>query len=402
MFSKDLEPYIVIAQQEWALNLGSNARNLAVEFSKTRLVIYVNPATDIKTSLFAIKKAAGRKKLKTAFGLLPNTVQVADNLWVHTPASINISINWLKNVALYNFLNKYNAKRFFKSLSKAIEELCWQANKCIVFNDSQMFTGLYTKEYLKPLLNFYYIRDNLVEHPYFKFHGSRIEPQTIQHADSVFANSSYLADYARKHNNLSINIGQGCELDIYNTHKNYAIPIEINNIPCPRIGYIGFLTGERLDIALLEELAMKKPEWQFVFIGPEEIMFQQSTLHAMKNVHFLGAKKPAELPAYIQHLNVCLNPQLINALTVGNYPRKIDEYLAMGKPTVATETPAMQMFLPHVYLAKGVNGYIKAIEEAMQEQSPLQITEAICFAKGHTWQACADKIYNIQKKLLHA
>ena len=147
---------------------------------------------------------------------------------------------------------------------------------------------------------------------------------------------------------------------------------------------------------------MKKPEWQFVFIGPEEIMFQQSTLHAMKNVHFLGAKKPAELPAYIQHLNVCLNPQLINALTVGNYPRKIDEYLAMGKPTVATETPAMQMFLPHVYLAKGVNGYIKAIEEAMQEQSPLQITEAICFAKGHTWQACADKIYNIQKKLLHA
>ncbi|MBG9376705.1 glycosyltransferase [Panacibacter sp. DH6] len=401
MFLKEVEPYIVIAQQEWKLNLGSNARNLAVEFSKTRPVMYVNPAIDIKTSLLSVNTAAGRKRLHIALGLYPNTIQVADNLWVHTPSSVNISINWLKQVTLYNMLNKSNAKRFFKSLKKAIDELGWQTNKCVVFNDSQMFTGLYTKEYLQPLLNFYYIRDNLIEHPYFKFHGSRIEPKTIQHADSVFANSSYLAEYARKHHSLSIDIGQGCELEIYDAKKHYTLPDQYKSIPHPRIGYIGFLTGERLDIALLEELAMKKPEWHFVFIGPEEIMFQQSRLHAMKNVHFLGAKKPEDLPAYMQHLDVCLNPQLINPLTVGNYPRKIDEYLAMGKPTVATDTPAMQMFLPHVHLAKGVSGYISAIEAALNEQSAAGASEAISFAKAHTWQACVEKIYQTQKQLLH-
>jgi hypothetical protein len=36
--------------------------------------------------------------------------------------------------------------------------------------------------------------------------------------------------------------------------------------------------------------------------------------------------------------------QLSNNLTIGNYPRKIDEYLAMGKPIVATSTKTMQMF----------------------------------------------------------
>ena len=49
--AKEAETYIVIAQQEWALNLGSNARNLAITFSKTYPVMYVNPAVDIRSVL---------------------------------------------------------------------------------------------------------------------------------------------------------------------------------------------------------------------------------------------------------------------------------------------------------------------------------------------------------------
>ena len=59
----------------------------------------------------------------------------------------------------------------------------------------------------------------------------------------------------------------------------------------------------------------------------------------MDNVHFLGAKKTDELASYMEHFDVCINPQVVNDLTIGNYPRKIDEYLAMGKAVVATDTP---------------------------------------------------------------
>lgn len=400
--SKEVEAYIVIAQQEWALNLGSNARNLAVEFSKNYPVMYVNPAMDIKSVFKQIKTVHGKERLKLAMGFGKNTIKVADNLWVHSPSTLSYSINWIKNISLYNFLNKRNGKGFFKSLKHAIRQLGWQHDKCIVFNDSQMFTGLFTKKYLQPLLSFYYIRDNLVEHPYFKFHGSRIEPVTIADSDAIFANSAYLADYARPHHKISLDIGQGCELDMYDPTKQYAIPKDIASIPYPRIGYIGFLTGIRLDISLLEELAHSKKDWQWVLIGPEETMFEQSKLHGMNNVHFLGSKKPDELPGYTQQLDVCLNPQLINPLTIGNYPRKIDEYLAMGKPTVATDTPAMKMFLPHVQLAVGAEAYATAIEKALQPQQPETIAAAVSFAKGHTWKACVDQIYIIQNKLLHA
>jgi teichuronic acid biosynthesis glycosyltransferase TuaH len=396
-----VEPYIIIAQQEWELNLGSNARNLAMEFSKDRPVMYVNPAMDFKSIWRQFKTAHGKKRLQLAFGVGQNTVSAGDNIWVHTPSTLSYSINWIKNTRLHQFFANRNAIGFFRSLRKAINFLGWKKEDCIVLNDSQMFTGFYTKQYLRPLLSFYYIRDNLVEHPYFKLHGSRIEPLTIAGSDAIFANSAYLADYARNHHTISLDIGQGCELDMYDADKKYEIPADIKDIPHPRIGYIGFLTGERLDISLLEELALLKKDWHWVLIGPEEIMFEKSKLHGMPNVYFLGSKKTNLLPGYIQQLDVCLNPQLINPLTVGNYPRKIDEYLAMGKPTVATDTPAMKMFLPHVELAVGAAGYIRAIEKMLQPQEPGHKRDAIACAKSHTWAACIEKIYSVQNQLLY-
>ena len=398
--SEELGAFIVIAQQEWELNLGSNARNLAVELSKKNVVLYVNPAIDVKSIIKQIKTVHGRKRLKLALGLKENTLKVSDTLWVHTPQTISFSINWLKKINLYNFLSERNAQSFFNSIKKSIKELGWKIENSTVLNDSQMFTGLFTKKYFQPRFSFYYIRDNLTEHPYFKLHGSRIEPQTIALADAVFANSAYLADYARKYNPMSFDIGQGCETEMYQADIIHSEPSDLAQIPHPRIGYVGFLTGERLDINLLEQLALAKNDWQIVLIGPEEVLFQRSDLHNLKNVHFLGAKIPNQLPSYIQHLDVCINPQLINALTIGNYPRKIDEYLAMGKPTVATNTPAMKMFLPHVDLAIGVIEYQKAIEKALLPQNTLERNASIDCAKGHTWEACVEQIYAFQQKLL--
>ncbi|HEY1054172.1 MAG TPA: glycosyltransferase, partial [Emticicia sp.] len=136
-------------------------------------------------------------------------------------------------------------------------------------------------------------------------------------------------------------------------------------------------------------------------IGPEDPVFEKSRLHEIPNVHFLGSKKTTELPAYMHYMDVCMNPQVINGLTMGNYPRKIDEYLSMGKPTVATETLAMKMFLPHVELAVGLEGYLKAIEKALQLQTHEQKLGAIDCAKSHTWEACVEKIYAVQGQLLN-
>ncbi len=87
----------------------------------------------------------------------------------------------------------------------------------------------------------------------------------------------------------------------------------------------------------------------------------------MKNVYFLGSKKPEEIAAYIHHFTVCINPQIVNPLTIGNYPRKIDEYLASGKPVVATATEAMEMFREYAELCNSKEEFLISIRKLINE-----------------------------------
>ena len=102
-----------------------------------------------------------------------------------------------------------------------------------------------------------------------------------------------------------------------------------------------------------------------------------------------------ELPGCINAFDVCINPQLINEVTIGNYPRKIDEYLAMGKPVIATKTRAMDIFEDYVYLASDKEEYINCIEKALREDTFLHHANRKKFARLHTWENCVDEIYNI-------
>jgi glycosyltransferase involved in cell wall biosynthesis len=85
-------------------------------------------------------------------------------------------------------------------------------------------------------------------------------------------------------------------------------------------------------------------------------------------------------------------------MTIGNYPRKIDEYLAMGKPTLATPTRAMEVFKDHVYLAEGSTGYEKAIEQALIEDDETKQAERIEFAQSHSWENSVNQIYEAIRK----
>ncbi|CAF3812919.1 unnamed protein product [Rotaria sp. Silwood1] len=107
-----------------------------------------------------------------------------------------------------------------------------------------------------------------------------------------------------------------------------------------------------------------------------------------------------ELPLYVKAFDVCINPQLVNEVTIGNYPRKIDEYLAMGKPTVATTTIAMEVFKDFCYLADSKEGYIKAIEVALSSNSQELSQKRREFAMTHTWENNVAEIYEAMNEVL--
>jgi glycosyltransferase involved in cell wall biosynthesis len=149
----------------------------------------------------------------------------------------------------------------------------------------------------------------------------------------------------------------------------------------------------RLDLELICFIATQRPEWQVVLVGPEDDVFKTSKLHQLPNIHFLGAKPPILLPAYVHSFDVCINPQALNQMTMGNYPRKIDEYLAAGKPVVATLTEAMQVFAEVTFLCCEKEDYIPAIHTALSEKNDNLVKQRIKLAQSHTWQNSVELLY---------
>ena len=383
---------IVYGLQSLDSPIGSNCINIAREFSNNNRVLYVNYPVDRLTLLRQSSNTIIKKRKEVLDGKQPDLVKICDNLWNLNPKTILESIGKIGVRPLFSFFNKINNKRYSKEIKKAILSLKFQ--NYILFNDSDFYRGYHFNEMLSPSFSIYYTRDNMRETEFFKKHGAYFEDKLMAKSDLVVSNSVYLNDIAKKNNPNSVYVGQGCDISLFDNDLIDEKPIDIDVISSPVIGYIGALKSSRLDIDVIEYIAVNKPEWNIVLVGPEDDVFAVSNLHNIKNIHFLGSKDGDDLPKYLACFDVAINPQSINALTIGNYPRKIDEYLAMGKPVVATQTKTMEVFKDYTYLAKNKADYVELISVALKEDCDEKSLSRIKFARTHTWENNVAAIYN--------
>jgi teichuronic acid biosynthesis glycosyltransferase TuaH len=376
---------VMMSLQNWGVALGSNSYNLALEFSKHNRVLYVNRAPDRASKINEFIK----KEKKTAN--CEWITSINPHLFVLNTQSVMESGNFLPS-ALFNRINYLNGKKLAKEISKAINQL--QFKEIILFIDNDFFRGLHLKDFLKPDKFIYYIRDNLRTHSYFNKHGQYCEDSIAAKADLVVANSIFLAKLLKPLNKNSHDIGQGCDFNLFKDEQ-VVKPSDFPFNQQPNIGYVGNIVSYRLDLKMIEEICIKRKDWNWIFVGPEDQEFQNSMLHNLSNVYFLGTKKETELWKYLQHIDVCINPQLKNGMTDGNYPRKIDEYLNYGKPIVARKTDFMISFSDLVYLYNKIEEFEDAINIAINENNIHKVNNRINFVRSNTWEKCTNKIYSL-------
>lgn len=376
---------VIVGLQPWYFPTGCNCKNIAQELSLYNRVLYVN--FPLKKKSFSAKKPDS--KIEEHISIIKNKQsrikEITSELWEFYPDTLIESVNWIPSTFAFKQVNYINNRRFAKNIKEAIQELNFK--DIILFNDNDIYNGFNLKELLSPSLYIYYLRDFLQGYPYWKKHATILEPLLIKKADLVVANSIFLSEYSATINKHSYYIGQGCSL-IHFDHKvahNTPEDVPKNAIT---IGYIGALDGDRLDKRIVEYIATSNPNWHVVLVGPEYHNFEDKVLHNLPNIHFLGSKPFSELASYIKSFDICINPQLKNDITKGNYPLKIDEYLAMGKPTIASRTETMKLFEDYVYLADEPSDYPNLIKKALEENSAIKETERINFAKSHTWENC--------------
>jgi glycosyltransferase involved in cell wall biosynthesis len=134
----------------------------------------------------------------------------------------------------------------------------------------------------------------------------------------------------------------------------------------PRIGYFG-VVDERIDYALLDAIALARPDWQFIMLGPT-VKVDPATLPQHPNLHWLGMKQYADLPDYLRSWDVGMMPFALNEATRFISPTKTPEFLAAGVPLVSTAVPDVLTDWGNdglVEIADGAASFVLAIEALM-------------------------------------
>ncbi|GAB2546039.1 glycosyltransferase [Spirosoma aerophilum] len=393
--------FIFVSLQQIGTDRTSTSVGIAKELAKNHNVLYVNYPIDRNVLYFRKNSVFDEEHIGRIKSKSDTLVQLEKNLWVLWPRTIIESINWLPSTDIFQVFNWINNKRFADEIKDAIKKLNFDSY--IIINDKDIFRSYFLKDFLKPEKYIYLDRDNTVGTSYWKKHGAELEPKLMQKSDIVVCNSKAFTERAKLYNNNSYYIGNGFDTSQYTLNHSLPIPEDLANIPEPRIGYIGALITLRLDLKLLIELAKENTTWNYVFIGWQDQEFEESELHHLPNVFFLGKKHTDIIPAYIQHMDVCINPQVINEITDNNFPLKILEYLAVGKPVVATATNTMQQeFSEYTYLATDKESYVEQIELALNENSEAIQKERMEFAQGFSWENVINKLLDTIKDTNYA
>ena len=158
------------------------------------------------------------------------------------------------------------------------------------------------------------------------------------------------------------------------------------------------VSANRLELLqIADAVAREKSNWQFVLIGPigrGDPSTDVSKLQALSNMHLLGERAYSELPRYVKAFDACLIPFNRNESTRGSLPMKFFEYLATGKPVIATNLPTLAEFREYFYRADTAAELSAALDAALCEPGEVA-AKRIEIARQYSWDVRMQEIGKI-------
>jgi glycosyltransferase involved in cell wall biosynthesis len=122
-------------------------------------------------------------------------------------------------------------------------------------------------------------------------------------------------------------------------------------------------------------------------LGEGEKKADLASLVRYKNMYYLGPRSYDILPRYLKLFDICLFPGRINEYTKNMFPLKFFEYLAAGKPVIATELPALGEFREYFYVASDKKDFVKKLNIALMENNPKLKQARINLASQYDWDS---------------
>ena len=204
--------------------------------------------------------------------------------------------------------------------------------------------------------------------PSQQIHEAEID--LLREADVCFATAESLFATCRAVNANSFYFPNVADYTHFATalSQSTTIPADVASMPTPRIGFVGAISGYKVDFLLLRRMAEVHPEWSIILIGKVgegDPYTKIDQLLSLPNVHFLGPRSYQTLPSYLKSFDVAILPSMRNDYTEGMFPMKFFEYLAGGCPVVSTELPALHHYGGVARFADGHDQFVAEVERTL-------------------------------------
>lgn len=219
-----------------------------------------------------------------------------------------------------------------------------------------------------------------------------IEDDLFRRADIVVVSAERLREAKAELNPHTYLIRHGTDWNHFRTalDADTLVPADIRDLPRPIIGFHGLL-ADWVDYELIRKTAEHFSRGSVVLVGKVAVDAEKKirVLDDATNVHLLGRKPYAELPAYCRGFDAAINPFVINDLTLAANPLKVREYLAAGVPTVSTDIPEVRV-IPNCRVGVDHDDFIRRLDEVLAEKTNRRaISDSI---REESWEAKVDEL----------
>ena len=346
---------IICFAKDWSED-PTSCNHVLEELAKENRVLWINSISTRSPNLTNGRDMGKIVRKLASFFRGPKAA--GERLWVYTPLVLPFHHN-PRAVAINRVLLRTT--------------LCLLRRK-LGMGDFQLWTFVPTSaEYVGHLgesLLVYYCTDNWSK--FRSMDGERVNSMVERlatQADVVFATSTPILERLSPFNKNAHLAAHGVDYELFSTALNVEteIPADLAALPGPVLGFYG-LIEDWLDQGLIAYLAERHPDWSLALVG--KTMVDISALARFTNVHFLGRKPHAVLPAYCKGFAVGLIPHHVNELTRHMNPIKLREYLCAGLPIVSTNLPEVKQYGEHCLIANDYAEFERGVQRAIQCDTP--------------------------------
>lgn len=298
---------------------------------------------------------------------------------------------WLMRWPAHAVIDKISVQQHARLLARALQKN-YRQKTAVLFLSHPSF-GVYL-DYFKSPCRVLYVHDAWWREADWTEQDDLALEKLTRDSDLIFAASDTMSrDLPGEASKRCKTLDHGVDFERYALALGSECPDDLKNIPHPRIGYVGRIS-RKVDLVMVAEIAARKPEWNWIFIGAKGLGFGESTeswnalqsCEKLTNVHFLGPRPYQDVANYMAHMdvNVMCYKATGGQWEAGN-PLKLFEYLAIGKPVVGAPLENITRYATVVDIADSPDRWIGALEKAIYHggvSTPLERQE---LAKVHDW-----------------